>query len=141
MAGFEDFDDQDWRETLAELRLMVAGAGFSEWDAHAGSALDDNIKGRPNPKMQVIWYSRAFGSFLKVRSARNIRRLREGLGEILFDEENRPVTDAVMVDAYGEHADDVLDDRTSDELLETITAFANAVAGDGGYFDDQEYEQ
>lgn len=141
MTEFDNFDDRDWRETLAELRLLVAGAGFSDWDSQAAAALHDSLDGRPDPKVQVLWYVRSFGSFLKVRSARNLERLREDLGEILRDEDGRPVTGAVVVDAYGDRTDEVLEGQTSDGLLEVLTAFANAVAGESGYFDGEDVER
>lgn len=141
MTGFDDFEDRDWRETLAELRLMVAAAGFGDWDVQAAAALDDGVEGRPNPRRQLLSYARSFETFLKVRSAWNLERMRTGLGELLRDEEGHPVTGAVVVDAYGDRADEVLDGQTSDRVLAAVTAFSNAVAGEPGYFDGEEIEE
>ncbi|QSR19732.1 hypothetical protein [Novosphingobium sp. KA1] len=141
MAGFDDFEDRDWRETLAELRLMVAGAGFGDWDAQAAAALDDDFQSFASPRSQLTTYVRSFESFLRVRSEWNLERMRARLGEILRDEEGRPVTGAIVVDAYGDRADDILDGRISDGLLEVVTAFSNALAGETGYFNGEENEE
>lgn len=141
MPGFDDFDDRDWRETLAELRLMVAGAGFGDWDSQAAAALTDALEGRPDPRVQVLRYARSFASFLKVRSAWNLQRLRVDLGEILRDEDGRPVAGAVVVDAYGDRTEEILEERTSDALLNVVEAFADAVAGESGYFGEEDDER
>ncbi|MGK2909528.1 MAG: hypothetical protein ACSLE1_06985 [Sphingobium sp.] len=91
MADFEDFDDGDWHETLAELRLMVAGAGFSEWDAASAIALEEHVEGRAHPRWLLQRYAESFVSFLKVRSRWNLDRMRENLGGILHVADGRPV--------------------------------------------------
>jgi hypothetical protein len=140
MAGFEDFEDRDWRETLAELRVMVAGAGFGDWDAQAASALEDEVEGRSNSREHLLAYARSFEAFLKVRSIWSLKRMRAGLGEVLRDEEGRSIISALFVETYGDRVNEVLDGRGSDHVLTVINAFANAVGGETGYFDGEEIE-
>lgn len=141
MAGFEDFDDRDWRETLAELRLMVAAAGFGEWDSQAAAALDDDFETHPNPRKQLLSYTRSFETFLNVRSASNLQRMSAALGKVLHDEVGRAVTGAVVVDAYDDRTDEVIDGQTSDGILKEVRAFSNEVSGETGYFDGEEIEE
>ena len=138
MAGFEEFNDRDWREVFAELRLMVVSAGFSEWDTAAAAALDESKDERVDrrPRDQVLRYVRSFGSFLKVRSKENLDRMRSELGEILQSQDGEPVFQAEVPDLYDGRAGDILEGNASDELLNVVSAFANAVEGEDGYFDD-----
>lgn len=139
MAGFEDFDSEDWRETLAELRLMVAGAGFGDWDATAAVALDEDVEERVDPRQQLQRYAQNFTSFLKVRSAWNLGRMREDMGRLLRDVEGRPVLEAVVGDDRTVDVDDILGGPTTDGLIEEMNAFLAAMNFDPppGYFDDE----
>lgn len=136
LSGFQGFDDHDWRETLSELRLMVASAGFGDWDVAAAAVLDEDGERGQNPRMRLFQYARLFASFLAARSELNLARMREELGEILRDENGRPVTGAIVVDEHRDRIDEILEGPPSDRLLEVVNAFANAVDGQGRYFDD-----
>jgi hypothetical protein len=142
MAGFEDFGTEDWRETLAELRLMVVGAGFSDWDAGAAGALEDNDDEYRDPRRQLQRYAEGFVSFLKVRSEWNLARMQEQLGQILRDADDRPVTEAIVEGDHEGELNDILGGPTSDDLMDGMIAFLNAMNGDppAGYFDDPEEE-
>jgi inactivated superfamily I helicase len=141
MSGFEDFEDSDWRATLAELRLLVVSAGFSDWDSAMAAGLAEKDEERQSPRDDLLEYARSFASFLKVRSAWNLRRVRAELADLVQDREGRPVTEALLIDDEGERHD-LLGGEPSDVLVETVTAFASAIAGDGGgYFDGWEREE
>lgn len=103
MAGTEDFDEDDWRELLAELRLLVVSAGLIEWDASMAAALEEEEEAdRGSARRQVIRYAKSFLMFLTVRSEANLERMRGELAELIRADREQPVTDAVVRDRDGE---------------------------------------
>ena len=141
VTEFDDFDDEDWRATLAELRLLVASAGFAEWDAAMAASLEEGGEEGQTPRADVREYALSFARFLKVRSSSNLERMRDELGSLVQDREGRPVKGASMGGEEERREYDVLGGEPSDTLLEEVVAFANAVAGEGGYFIEGELDE
>lgn len=141
MAGTDDFDENDWRELLAELRLLVVSAGFIEWDASMAAALEEDEEGdRGSSRWQVIRYAKSFLIFLSVRSDSNLERMRVELAELIRTEREQPVTDAIVRDRDGEEGASVLAGRPSDGAIAELRRFIDALVEDTGYFDDPELE-
>lgn len=142
MAGTDDFEEDDWRELLAELRLLVVSFGFIEWDASMAAALEeDEEAGRDNARWQVIRYAKSFSMFLSVRSNANIERMRGELAELIRTDREQPVTDAIVRQRDGEEGVSVLAGRRSDRVIVELRGFVDALLRDTGYFDDPEFEE
>ncbi|MCW6037454.1 hypothetical protein K4A83_14400 [Spirulina subsalsa FACHB-351] len=142
MAGIDDFDEDDWRELLAELRLVVVSFGFIEWDASMTAALEEEEEvERDSAHWQVIRYAKSFSMFLTVRSAENLKRMRDEFAELVRTERAQPVTDAIVLKPDGEEGVSVLDGPRSDDLIAELKRFVDALREDTGYFDDPEFEE
>ncbi len=142
MAGTDDFDEDDWQELLAELRLLVVSAGFIEWDSSMAAALEEEEEAdRGGARWQVIRYAKSFSMFLTVRSEANLERMRGELVELIRTDREQPVTDAIVRDREGERSISVFAGRRSDGVIAELRRFVDALLEDTGYFDDPEFEE
>jgi hypothetical protein len=131
---FDDFGDEEWQATLDELRLLVISSGFGEWDAAMIASLDEEEE-RFDSRSDVLQYAQRFSQFLKVRTSSNLKRMTDRLGQLLVDDQDEPVRNANLRDGRSP-PQPLLFNETSDEFIAEIAAFANAVAGEAGYFDE-----
>lgn len=142
MAGTDDFDEDDWLELLAELRLLVVSTGFIEWDASIAAAFEEEEDSdRGSARWKVIRYAKSFSMLLAVRSEANLERMRGELAELIRTEEERAVTDAVVRDRDGVEGVSVLAGRPSDGVIVELRRFVDALLEDTGYFEDPEFEE
>ena len=142
MGGTIEFDEKDWEELLAELRLLVVSVGFIAWDASMATALEEEEEAYlESARGQVIHYAKSFSEFLSVRSDENLERMRSELAELIQTEREQPVTDAVVREQDSEEGVSVVDGQRSDVLIVELRYFVDALLGDTGYFDDQEFEE
>ena len=138
MVEFDDFSEEDWRDLLAELRLLVVSAGFEGWDIAMVTALEEHGRAPLSARNQVRAYASRFGRFLEVRSAKNMKLMRVELGSLLKNESGDPVTDAIVIDEARKREQLVLGDEPSDFLVEAFATFVKAIDGEGGDFDGRD---
>lgn len=141
----DKFSDDDWQEILAEFRLLVSQAGFSDWDSAAGHCLTEPDKDSDGtlfspgkqfmrPHEQLHNYVTRFISFLEVGSieARKVRR--HNLDELLRMEDDKPVefatvdldTRTLLIDS----------DQPTDEMIARLKLFLQMIdGGDDAYLD------
>lgn len=138
-----EFDDEDWHELLAELRLIVIGAGFADWDANMVRALQEEseqedrlVMGWDAARRALFDYAKGFRSFLSVRSARNLARLRGDFSDLVAGDHGG---DVLLADPSGELSVSLLEGQSSDALIAEIDAFVHALLEDDGYFDGPEF--
>lgn len=141
MGSFEDFDEDDWLEMFAELRLLVVNAGFMDWDASTVASLDEEEEGDASSRWQLIRYLKSFSTFLSVRSEENLDRMRGELEELVQTDRELPVRDVIVRDRDDAMGVSVLEGPSSDGLIDELRKFLNALREDTGYFDNPEFQE
>lgn len=139
-----NFDDDDWQELLAELRLIVIGAGFTDWDASMIRSLGEDrddadlpLLDRDDSRRMLFSYIKGLQVFLSVRSSRSLSRLQVEYQNLL---EGEGRSDVRLADPAGGRGISLFEGRPSDHLVDEIEAFVRALNEDDSYFDGPEFE-
>jgi hypothetical protein len=139
----EEFSDDEWQDVFDELRLLINGAGFAEWDIAMIAALDEEFPSeaeidRPvhgGAHARLVNYGQSFMGLLKTTSRYNLDRSREALGSLLINESGRPV-DTVLIDVGGRTIS-LFDASPTDPMIEMLQQFLGTITGqDDAFWDD-----
>lgn len=143
----QNYSDRDWQEILDEFRLLVARAGFADWDRATADALsetgDDELDRRDSfsadgaPLEQLRRYAVEFTRFLKARSRWTLDEDRRRLAHLLTATDGQQIDDIKVVfddrdetRSLYERVDD------TDAMIEDLGRFVDELYGEDRYFWD-----
>lgn len=137
----ESYSDSDWQEVLDEFRLLVARAGYAEWDGAMADALiesdEEPLDRRPGVAVdsssldELRRYVAAFMRLLKGRTGEALDKQRRSLSSLLRTTDGLPVTDFAV--AFGDRGgmrrlDERLDGNAA--MMEELRHFLDELYGE-----------
>ena len=144
----QNYSDRDWQEILDEFRLLVARAGFADWDRATADALIETGDDEPDrrdgfsadgaPLEQLRRYAGEFIRFLKARSRWTLDEDRRSLAHLLTATDGQPIDDfKVVFDDRDETRSLYERVDNTDAMIEELRWFIDELYGeDRDFWDD-----
>ena len=133
MAGMEDFSEGEWQSILDELRILVIGSGFAQWDEAMMAALEEE-EDSIGAQDTLVRYGRDFVMFLKVRSEASMRGMRDRLDGLVRQEGGEPVASVLLESRLDDSQELLSYGDTSDAFTIELSRIFSAIADRGGGF-------